>query len=133
MNFNLFIILSKNKNITLKNITLMSEDQIQQQIFTWYNNNYCLKNHNPRHIIFSVPNGGSRNILEAKKMKLTGTLAGVSDLIIIKQNKTIFVEVKTEKGIQSDVQKDFQSRVDNLGFEYLIVRSLEDFKNKITK
>lgn len=133
MNFNLFIILSKNKNITLKNITLMSEDQIQQQIFTWYNNKYCLKNHNPRHIIFSVPNGGSRNILEAKKMKLTGTLAGVSDLIIIQQNKTIFVEVKTEKGIQSDVQKDFQTRVSNLGFEYLIVRSLEDFKNKITK
>lgn len=133
MNFNLFIILSKNKNITLKNITLMSEDQIQQQIFTWYNNNYCLKNHNPRHIIFSIPNGGSRNILEAKKMKLTGTLAGVSDLIIIQQNKTIFVEVKTEKGIQSDVQKDFQTRVSNLGFEYLIVRSLEDFKNKITK
>lgn len=133
MNFNLFIILSKNKNITLKNITLMSEDQIQQQIFTWYNNNYCLKNHNTRHIIFSVPNGGSRNILEAKKMKLTGTLAGVSDLIIIQQNKTIFVEVKTEKGIQSDVQKDFQTRVGNLGFEYLIVRSLEDFKNKITK
>lgn len=111
----------------------MSEDQIQQQIFTWYNNNYCLKNHNQRHIIFSVPNGGSRNILEAKKMKLTGTLAGVSDLIIIQQNKTIFVEVKTEKGIQSDVQKDFQTRVSNLGFEYLIVRSLEDFKNKITK
>lgn len=111
----------------------MSEDQIQQQIFTWYNNNYCLKNQNPRHIIFSVPNGGSRNILEAKKMKLTGTLAGVSDLIIIQPNKTIFIEVKTEKGIQSDVQKDFQSRVDNLGFEYLIVRSLEDFKNKITK
>ena len=110
----------------------MTEDQIQQQIFTFYNNNYCLKNHNPRHIIFSVPNGGSRNILEAKKMKLTGTLAGVSDLIIIKPNQTIFVEVKTLKGTQRDVQIDFQKRVELLGFQYLLVRSLEDFKNKIT-
>jgi len=109
----------------------MSEDQIQQQIFTFYNNNYCLKNHNPRHIIFSVPNGGSRNIVEAKKMKATGILAGVSDLIIINEHKTLFIEVKTLKGTQSEVQEDFEKRVSSLGFEYILVRSLEDFKIKL--
>ena len=131
MNFNLFLGLSKNKNITLKNITLMTEDQLQQQIYTWYNNNFCLKNHIPRHVIFSVPNGGSRNIIEAKKLKATGLLSGVSDLIILQQNKTLFIELKIEKGVQSDKQKEFEERVKSLGFNYYIVRSLEEFKTII--
>ena len=111
----------------------MTEDQLQQSIFTYYNNNYCLKNHNPRHIIFAVPNGGTRNILEAKKFKATGLLSGVSDLIIVQPNRNIFLELKIEKGIQSDNQKDFETRIKFLGFEYYICRSLEQFKNIINE
>lgn len=107
----------------------MTEDQLQQQIYTWYNNNYCLKNHEPRHVIFSVPNGGSRNVIEAKKMRATGLLPGVSDLIILQPGKTLFIELKIEKGIQSDVQKDFQSRIELLGYEYHLIRSLTDFQS----
>ena len=107
----------------------MTEDQLQQQIFTFYNNNFCLKNHNPRGVIFSVPNGGSRHLLEAKKLKATGLLKGVSDLIIIHTTgELFFIELKIEKGIQSDDQKDFQKRIELLGYKYLIFRSLEDFK-----
>lgn len=109
----------------------MTEDQLQQQIFTWYNNNYCLKNQSPRHIIFSVPNGGSRNVVEAKKMKATGLLSGVSDLIIVHPDKTFFIELKTEKGIQSENQKEFEARVKNLNHEYYLIRSLEEFKQLI--
>lgn len=109
----------------------MTEDQLQQQIFTWYNNNYCLKNQTPRHIIFSVPNGGSRILLEAKKLKATGMLAGVSDLIIIQPDKILFIELKIEKGIQSDTQKDFEKRVTELGYEYYLIRSFEQFTNLI--
>ena len=106
----------------------MTEDQLQQSIVTYYNNNYCLKNHNPRGIIFSVPNGGSRNLLEAKKMKLTGLLSGVSDLIVILPNsKTLFLELKTDKGTQSESQKEFEKRITDLGFEYHICRSLPQF------
>jgi hypothetical protein len=100
----------------------MTEAQIQQQIVIWFKNN-C------KGIIFAVPNGGSRNPVEAKNLKLTGSLAGVSDLIVIQQNKIIFVEVKTEKGIQSDAQKLFQESVEYFGFEYYLIRSLEQFKN----
>lgn len=109
----------------------MTEDQLQQQIYTWYNNNYCLKNHVPRHVIFSVPNGGSRNLIEAKKMKATGLLPGVSDLIIIRPDKVLFIELKIEKGIQSESQKEFESRVKLLGYEYHIIKSLEQFKTII--
>lgn len=111
---------------------MKNENQIQQEIYVFYTNNYCLKKHEPRGIFLAVPNGGSRNIVEAVNFKKTGTLKGASDLIVILPNgKLFFCEVKIEKGIQSDAQKDFQSRVEILGYEYHIVRSLEEFKKII--
>lgn len=100
----------------------MSEDQIQQQIIIYYRNLF-------KGLIFSVPNGGTRNLLEAKKLKATGLMAGVADIVILKPNaETIFVEVKKEKGVQSEVQKSFENKVKDLGFRYYIVRSLDEFK-----
>ena len=109
----------------------ITEDYIQSQIVLDFNNKYCLKHHNPRLMIYAVPNGGSRNVIEAKKLKATGTLRGASDLIVNFPNKVVYIEVKTDVGVQSDAQKDFQSRIEDLGFDYHIVRSLEDFNNKI--
>lgn len=109
----------------------MSEDKMQQQIVEWFNNNYCLKHHDPQCLIFSVPNGGTRNKIEAIKLKLTGMKSGVSDLIVVLPNKILFVELKTATGIQSEKQKDFQKAIINLGFEYWLIRSLDEFKQKI--
>ena len=107
----------------------MTESKIQQQIVEYFNNTYCLKHHNPRGLIFSIPNGGTRNKLEAITLKATGLLAGVSDLIVILPNgKLIFVEIKTDTGKMSEKQIDFQQRVEALGFEYLLIRSLDEFK-----
>ena len=75
---------------------------------------------------FAVPNGGLRNIKTASYLKAEGTLAGVSDIVILLPNRAIFVEVKTDKGSQQESQKDFQKRVETLGFEYLIWRSVDD-------
>lgn len=108
----------------------MSEDRLQQDIIIWFKNNYQMQG---KGLIFSVPNGGSRNILEAKKLKQTGATAGVSDLIVLLNEKCLFVELKIEKGIQSEVQKDFELKVMFLGFEYKIIRSLEQFKNYINE
>ena len=110
----------------------MTEDQLQQKIIIDFNNRFCLKNMNPRGIIFAVPNGGTRNIIEAKKLKSTGVLAGVSDLICITQKKEIFfLELKTEKGVQSDSQKDFEKRITDLGYKYMLIKKFEDYLNFI--
>ena len=77
-------------------------------------------------LVFHIPNGGSRNAREAHNLKLSGVLAGVSDLVILMQNRAVFVELKTDKGRQSDNQKKFQQDVEALGFEYLIWRSIDD-------
>lgn len=110
----------------------VSEDYVQNQIWEWYTNTFCLKHHNPRNLIFSVPNGGKRDAREAKKLQLTGLLPGVSDLIVIHNGVVLFVEVKKPiGGRQEDAQKDFQMRVESLGFKYYIVRSLEEFQQTI--
>jgi len=85
----------------------LNEDIIQAQIFKWYHNEFCTKENNPKHIIFSVPNGAFVNKIQAMKLKATGLVAGVSDLIIVKPNELIFCEVKTETGSQSPEQKKF--------------------------
>lgn len=109
----------------------ITENKIQQEIVLWFNNNYCLKHHNPRCIIFSVPND-SINAIETKRKVNTGLLRGASDLIAVLPNKILFVEIKTKTGAQSLVQKDFEKRIIDLGYEYHIVRSLEQFKNLLT-
>jgi hypothetical protein len=42
-----------------------------------------------------------------------------------------FQELKIETGKQSEKQKEFESIVTNLGFEYKLIRNLEDFKTWI--
>ncbi len=107
----------------------MTEDQLQQHCVTYFVNEYQRLG---KGFIFSVPNGGSRNPVEAKKLKATGQTAGVSDLIVILSNKVLFIELKTEIGIQSQVQKDFEERITKLGQEYHLIRSLPQFKTLIT-
>lgn len=108
---------------------MKNENNLQAEIYKWFNNNYCLKNMNDRALIFSIPNGGTRNIREAMTFKATGLLKGASDLVVIFPNgKLFFVELKTDKGIQSSEQKDFECRVSSLGYEYHLIRSLEEFK-----
>jgi len=109
---------------------MKSEDKIQQEIVMWYRNNYCLKHHTPRNIIFSVPND-SKNATEQMRKIATGLYAGVSDLIIIHFSKVIFVEVKTDIGRQSDKQKEFENIIKEQNLNYWLVRSLLDFKSKL--
>ena len=45
-------------NVTPLAIDSLSEARIQQEIVMWYKNTYCLEHHDPRCMIFSVPNEG---------------------------------------------------------------------------
>lgn len=109
------------------------ERKIQSECFIWYNKTFCLKFNNPRGMMFSVPNElGGNNKISTALARSTGLTAGVSDTILILPNsKIIFVEFKTAKGKQSEKQKEFEERVKSHGYEYYIVRSVEEFKKII--
>lgn len=98
------------------------ESKIQQRCVLWFRLMF------PQYIIFAIPNGGSRNSIEAANLKREGALSGVSDLIVIARKSVLFVEMKTEKGKQQETQKKFQSNVENLGHQYVICRSLDNFQ-----
>lgn len=109
-----------------------TEDNLQADCHIFLNNTYGLKHHNPRLIGFSVPNGGLRNSFEAAKLKATGLRPGVADyIVLLPYGRTLFIEFKIENGVQSPVQKEFESEVTALGFEYKIIRTLEAFKELI--
>lgn len=54
-------------------------------------------------------------------------LPGVADLTVVIPNKVIFFELKSKTGRQSVEQIEFMNKVESLGFDYHIVRSVDDF------
>jgi hypothetical protein len=109
---------------------MKTEAKVQQEIVVFFRNNYQRKGVD-KGIIFSVPNERAGGFMAMKDLLLTGLLSGVSDLIVVLKGKVIFVEVKNDKGKQSPKQILFQKQVENLGFEYHLVRNLESFKKII--
>lgn len=95
------------------------ESEIQQSVVQWFRMKY------PNYIIAAVPNGGFRNAREAAIMQREGVLAGFADLIIISKQHILFLELKTPIGVLSKRQKEFQEKVNNLGFQYVVCRSFD--------
>lgn len=81
----------------------------------------------PDKLVFAVPSGGSRHKLEAINLKRQGVKSGISDVILLIPKKgfaSLCIEFKTEKGKQSDEQKEFQRQAEMCGNKYVIVRSV---------
>lgn len=103
---------------------IKSEADLQKACVAWFDNNI----NSSQAFLFAVPNGGSRHKLEAINLKRQGLRPGVSDLILIVQDNIILLELKFNKGKQSEHQKNFEQVVNALGFNYYIIRSLAEFK-----
>lgn len=82
---------------------------------------------------FSVPNeaAGRDAAIRMARLKAMGLRSGVSDMVLIFPGQVVFVEVKDEKGKQSDAQRRFQDKVNELGFDYYLVRSVEDVEKVV--
>ena len=57
---------------------------------------------------------------------------GFPDTTLFKEGKTLFIEFKSVTGKQSELQKYVQKQLQNQGFEYHVVKNLEDFRKIIT-
>lgn len=81
-------------------------------------------------LLFSVPNGAKRSRVTGAILKAEGAMPGVSDLILLYPSggtPYLCIEMKTEKGRQSDAQKEFQAAVQGVGGRYELVRTFEAF------
>jgi len=55
-----------------------------------------------------------------------GAYKGIPDIIAIKNNRVLFLEIKRPGGRQSDYQKQFQADIEEHGGEYYLIKSLDD-------
>ena len=76
--------------------------------------------------VFSIVNEGKKNIITASIHKHQGLLAGSRDLQILHKGKVYFIEMKSEKGRQSESQKEFQRVVEEQGHFYQVIRTWEE-------
>jgi hypothetical protein len=103
----------------------MTELRIQQECYVFFHNTYPQY----RGLFFRIKNEGHNRISGAIG-KATGIIPGVSDsCLLLPGHPATFIEFKTEKGKQSDVQIAWQYIVEHAGFSYFIIRNLKEFKD----
>lgn len=66
-------------------------------------------------------------------MKGMGVVAGVADMLYLSPSGMIALEFKTETGRQSVAQKQWQQTIEDAGYEYKIIRNLQEFLKAIKK
>ena len=105
----------------------LTESRIQADCFQWHWNTYP----NCRGRLFMVHNN-PRNAIDGNRLKAMGMVAGVSDMMLLRQDKPpLCIEIKTEKGTQQRNQKEWQQVAEYSGAKYVVVRSLDEFQDVI--
>jgi len=105
-----------------------TEAYIQGQCVMWLWNTHP----ETRGRLFLIDNN-PLNKIDGARRKAMGMVAGVSDLIYLRDGlPPLCIEMKDESGRQSEAQANWQKVAESVGCTYVIVRSLEEFKEVIT-
>ena len=97
----------------------------------------CLEYLDAKRIMYLRLNSGDvfRPGAEGKMYRVKGCPKGTADLLILYNHKDrippsfprpIFVEFKSSKGKQTEEQAIFERDVESLGYEYYLIRSLDE-------
>lgn len=105
----------------------LSEDQLQAECFQWIWNTYP----QTRRCIFAIPNGGKRSPTEAMKLRATGVVPGVHDILFVWNRQVYFMELKVGRNKQSADQILFGEAVKAQGAVCLEIRTFDEFKTAI--
>lgn len=109
------------------------EAKIQASCVEFLWNNYP----ETRGLYIHIPNEGNRSSsMDGPIRKALGLVAGAPDTFLFMARGRYFglaIEYKTEKGVQSEEQKAFQSRLERQGYKYCLCRSLDQFKQIISE
>lgn len=103
-----------------------SEDRLQSDCYTWFHNEF----HELRGLLCYNLNN-SRNKVRAMMDKAMGLQKGRSDMVFYYSGRAVMIEFKTDTGRQSKDQIEWERKIKSAGFEYKIIRSLEEFQGVI--
>lgn len=104
------------------------EDALQIRCRHWFD----MQHPKLRLLLHHSPNEGllPKGERDGAKRKAMGVRAGFPDFIFLLPTQSspyLCIELKTDKGRQSDTQKVYQALVESVGARYIIVRSLDEF------
>jgi hypothetical protein len=106
---------------------IASEVQIQSACYQWLWNTYPTT----RRCFFHVPNGGTRNRIEANQLKASGVVAGIPDCVLVWKGSAYGFEFKTATGQLSPAQKEVHYAWKGQGVQVEVIRSFEQFREVI--
>ena len=106
----------------------LSESEEQKIIFRWAE--YSKGAHPELSLLFAVPNGGSRNRIEAHNLKLEGVKAGVPDICLpvpCGDYHGLYIELKrTKGGVISDAQKEWIEMLNERGYLAVVAKGANE-------
>ena len=114
------------------------EEEEQKTLIQWAT--MMASKYNGLDLLYAIPNGGSRNQIEARNLKLTGVKAGVPDLFLpvaLKGKHGLYIEMKRREGGRlSDFQKQWLARLEEQGYQTAVckgadeaIKVIEDYYN----
>lgn len=109
-----------------------AEDALQIACKAWYDGAFP----EYRLLLHHSPNEGKlfQKDRDGAKRKAMGVRAGFPDFILLAPTREygyLAIELKSPKGRQTEHQKEYQRAVEMSGGRYVIVRSLDDFRDLV--
>lgn len=105
---------------------IRKEAQEQAAVFEWAA--WVAKRVPELALLYHVPNGGSRNVVEAVHLKQQGVKAGVPDIVLpVARGKYhgLYIELKTLRGRLTNAQKQWLDSLRNQGYAALVCRGAQ--------
>ena len=106
----------------------LSEAEEQRILFQWIE--YSKGAHPELKYCYHIPNGGSRNRIEAHNLKLEGVKAGVPDICLpvpCGDYHGLYIELKrTKGGVVSDAQKEWIEMLNGRGYLAVVAKGANE-------
>lgn len=106
------------------------EESLQTTCVQWFRLRY------PGRLIFAIPNGGKRNVLEAVRLKAQGVLAGIPDLFIpepFRGRPGLWVEMKREDGRPTKHQQKMIEVLRAKGYNVEVCKTFDEFRGVVER
>ena len=114
-----------------ENVPVPKEAQEQAWFFNWCK--YASVKWSELDLLYHIPNGGSRNAIEAVHLKAQGVKKGVPDLCLpVPRGKFhgLYIEMKRQKGGTLSLdQKEWIARLKNQGYRVEVCKGFQEAAN----
>lgn len=104
--------------------SIPSEQELQIAVMDWARLHPICKEY-----LFHIPNGGYRNVLEAKKFKRMGVKKGVSDLFLAyptQMSHGLWIELKKPGAKRTQSQIDWMMLMNNVGYRAIVAYEVDE-------